>query len=574
MIIRCYPTGQFILTALWLESVLLFSTILGLNIAALYMPPFSAIAVYIIVHILHSWLVNDLRQLRTLELITLSADGPETEPLEMAGDKWLFIWPKAPLFVAAMPIFHHPIAEIPWLLQTSVIVISVCAAPAFLYVLDALLWRVISSHTVLKTRFKGNVRVSVVSSYYAAIESVVWQTVGEDPVNRSYALLLLTKFSYRAALAAFSAGITGSYQDLPKIFADCVTNSWITIFGACWIGALVYQCLMQLWINSVELIQTEAQARELSLLKYDLCGYLTMVCSLANITSATNPFGSRHILRLLNFFAIYKLWKLSNLFRDYAQRRTLDGNAGWKLYLRAVVDGSLVPMGLGLFFSWKLWQMPFDKKTIFSNVWLADRSILFPVDFEVWMHGETLLVLGDLLLLGCSAVINVVASYAHLVKNHAPKFWHIVLQKTDWTEKFWMLCVREILGAVLHGAVITLLMDDRTDVVFITVIYLSRLMDAVSALHHVILKRIATQIFCWSRCVIHALESPDERSFAVWNDVCSICRLEEEDRLTICSFPCGHHFHRECIEEWLKREMRCPMCMRKIWFENGDLKMA
>jgi hypothetical protein len=51
---------------------------------------------------------------------------------------------------------------------------------------------------------------------------------------------------------------------------------------------------------------------------------------------------------------------------------------------------------------------------------------------------------------------------------------------------------------------------------------------------------------------------------------CSICieplfcgegaRAAETEAEPVCKVLCGHLFHRRCITEWLKHDLRCPNC--------------
>eukprot|EP00966_Prymnesium_polylepis_P096077 2226196-Prymnesium_polylepis.1 len=46
-------------------------------------------------------------------------------------------------------------------------------------------------------------------------------------------------------------------------------------------------------------------------------------------------------------------------------------------------------------------------------------------------------------------------------------------------------------------------------------------------------------------------------------DECSVCLERFEDtpvKMHICALPCDHLFHRRCITEWLKHDVRCPNC--------------
>ena len=54
------------------------------------------------------------------------------------------------------------------------------------------------------------------------------------------------------------------------------------------------------------------------------------------------------------------------------------------------------------------------------------------------------------------------------------------------------------------------------------------------------------------------------------NDDCTICRQslnddsiyskEQNKCSTITTGNCGHSFHTECIEPWLKQYNKCPIC--------------
>lgn len=48
---------------------------------------------------------------------------------------------------------------------------------------------------------------------------------------------------------------------------------------------------------------------------------------------------------------------------------------------------------------------------------------------------------------------------------------------------------------------------------------------------------------------------------------CSVCLCEFEEGDRLRKLPCGHHFHQSCIDEWLRRSKKCPLC-------NGPIDAA
>jgi hypothetical protein len=52
-------------------------------------------------------------------------------------------------------------------------------------------------------------------------------------------------------------------------------------------------------------------------------------------------------------------------------------------------------------------------------------------------------------------------------------------------------------------------------------------------------------------------------------ELCSVCLVEMEEswvRKTVC----GHVFHQDCLDEWCKTNLSCPICRRS--FELAELK--
>ncbi|KAI1702968.1 ring finger domain-containing protein [Ditylenchus destructor] len=64
--------------------------------------------------------------------------------------------------------------------------------------------------------------------------------------------------------------------------------------------------------------------------------------------------------------------------------------------------------------------------------------------------------------------------------------------------------------------------------------------------------------------------------------LCIICDEELNDKKDICSPPCGHVYHTECLTDWWKRRKTCPICakrilssrhFRKLFFMKEPLKL-
>merc|ERR1711935_561647 len=41
---------------------------------------------------------------------------------------------------------------------------------------------------------------------------------------------------------------------------------------------------------------------------------------------------------------------------------------------------------------------------------------------------------------------------------------------------------------------------------------------------------------------------------------CSICLCEYEEKDHLVLLPCGHVYHKDCIESWCSNHQRCPLC--------------
>eukprot|EP00250_Pteridium_aquilinum_P002715 c12937_g1_i1 orf=166-1005(+) len=47
-------------------------------------------------------------------------------------------------------------------------------------------------------------------------------------------------------------------------------------------------------------------------------------------------------------------------------------------------------------------------------------------------------------------------------------------------------------------------------------------------------------------------------------DPCVICRFEYEDGDVLSTLPCKHHYHADCIKNWLQINKVCPICSAEV----------
>eukprot|EP00939_MAST-03C_sp_MAST-3C-sp1_P003877 g3877.t1 len=45
---------------------------------------------------------------------------------------------------------------------------------------------------------------------------------------------------------------------------------------------------------------------------------------------------------------------------------------------------------------------------------------------------------------------------------------------------------------------------------------------------------------------------------------CLVCQMGYEEGETLKRLPCNHHYHADCIDQWLSRKKTCPVCKKSI----------
>jgi hypothetical protein len=59
-----------------------------------------------------------------------------------------------------------------------------------------------------------------------------------------------------------------------------------------------------------------------------------------------------------------------------------------------------------------------------------------------------------------------------------------------------------------------------------------------------------------------------ENRYRTHEEHCSVCLLELGDNEWMRKTVCNHIFHQECLDEWCKSNLNCPICRRS--FELRD----
>jgi hypothetical protein len=62
---------------------------------------------------------------------------------------------------------------------------------------------------------------------------------------------------------------------------------------------------------------------------------------------------------------------------------------------------------------------------------------------------------------------------------------------------------------------------------------------------------------------IKFLELPED------NSLCSICISDYDEGDDLRQLNCGHHYHVACIDEWLRKNAKCPLCKGSVGAANS-----
>lgn len=69
---------------------------------------------------------------------------------------------------------------------------------------------------------------------------------------------------------------------------------------------------------------------------------------------------------------------------------------------------------------------------------------------------------------------------------------------------------------------------------------------------------------CGQIAALRVVEVKTDGSGPSLGSTCAVCLCDFEAGESARELPCGHFFHRGCIDRWLQRNKRCPLCMHPV----------
>lgn len=63
-------------------------------------------------------------------------------------------------------------------------------------------------------------------------------------------------------------------------------------------------------------------------------------------------------------------------------------------------------------------------------------------------------------------------------------------------------------------------------------------------------------------------ELSKEKIINMEDELCSVCLLEISEECWVRKTICGHVFHQDCLDEWCKANLNCPICRKSFRIEQ------
>ena len=349
MVIRFFPSTQMILVAIWVEAACMLPVVVILTIASVEYPVHYALLAVVGAHIASWNMLNNLRQLRLLELMSLPPAQAEQysgiNVRQIGNNWWLYLWPKISLMIVAHRMFYDPSEIFSQVVKFTAIAASF---PAVVLIVEGLRWRMWNTAYVLRGRNNGEVRISMISANYWSIDNFMWVSVNEEMVNNVYSLVFVGHLVHSLMPTAYQQGMSAVGGAFPAALVESTTASWISLFGLCWISAGIYHRVLTTWFRSMQIGFSPAQERDHASLRFELAGCFYLFLWLANVLDMDRPLTPSHVFRLMLFFVLFKLSTVPYVSSQVAQTQALEGTGTGLHYAKYVVEGSLVPASLGI----------------------------------------------------------------------------------------------------------------------------------------------------------------------------------------------------------------------------------
>jgi E3 ubiquitin-protein ligase synoviolin len=188
-----------------------------------------------------------------------------------------------------------------------------------------------------------------------------------------------------------------------------------------------------------------------------------------------------------------------------------------------------------------------------QNLFFGQLVILFVLIYGMVTACRTLdvvaveQILGGLITSALGIVLDIVAHLVFLLRRGNSKGSYRVLFFADAAVQLLEISVSMLFLGYL-------ILDCQLPIFHVRLLY----EQVIGVYRHYDNWRRRMRLRLMIECLPIALESDIRRE-----DICIICRLDMcvgEGR----KLPCGHCFHSECIERWVGRQLRCPICKHDL----------
>jgi len=173
----------------------------------------------------------------------------------------------------------------------------------------------------------------------------------------------------------------------------------------------------------------------------------------------------------------------------------------------------------------------------------------------------------------CTVIELVLGSWGRTVMHLVWVLWIIVgiylwcLEKYGSNKTQGIDCWKE--APLLFGGIVVIVTSNICFVTFLLIIGILYFLVCVPIIRHYFPFPTSKSIMGASQSLIETTTSTKqyvglEDGIGVGDAVCVICLLDYTPKDCLRILSCRHHFHRECIDQWLVRNKTCVTCRRPI----------